>query len=224
MLNKKLTKCPWSNLSPQLNVVTKLINLHHIYYSDWHLCVDKCVQCWPSVVTKVTIKALFLGYAQYKIIQSVLFRGGSVLVTCIEMKPLIVSYQSLRPTPRCRFSAAQKMQDNHKTAKQYHYNDVIMGAAASRITSLTIVYSSVYSGADQRKHQRSASLASVRRIHRWPVNSPYKGPLTRKMFPFDDVIMSPVYQLVSVEIFSRHIYRVVSLLFLCPNNPKIHRW
>ena len=71
-----------------------------------------------------------------------------------------------------------------------HYNDVIMGAMASQITSLTVVYSTVYSGADQRKHQSSASLAFVRGIHRWPVNSPHKGPVARKMFPFDDVIMN----------------------------------
>ena len=70
-----------------------------------------------------------------------------------------------------------------------HYHDVIMGAIASQITSLTIVYSTVYSGADQRKHQSSASLAFVLGIHRWPVNSPHKWPVTRKMFPFDDVIM-----------------------------------
>ena len=47
----------------------------------------------------------------------------------------------------------------------------------------------LYSGTDERKHQSCASLASVRGIHRWPVNSPHKGPVTRKMFPFDDVIM-----------------------------------
>ena len=64
-----------------------------------------------------------------------------------------------------------------------------MGATASQITSLTIVYSSVFSGADQRKHRRSASLAFVWRIHRWPVNSPHKWRVTRKMFPFDDVTM-----------------------------------
>ena len=46
-----------------------------------------------------------------------------------------------------------------------------MGAMASQITRLTIVYSTVYSGADQRKHQTSASLAFVRGIHRWPVKS-----------------------------------------------------
>ena len=64
-----------------------------------------------------------------------------------------------------------------------------MNAMASQITSLTIVYSAVYSGKDERKHQSSASLAFVRGIHRWPVNSPHKGPVTQKMFPFDDVIM-----------------------------------
>ena len=70
-----------------------------------------------------------------------------------------------------------------------HYGDVIMGVLTSQITSLAIVYSTVHSRADQRKHQSSASLAFVREIHRWPVNFPHKWPVTRKMFPFDDVIM-----------------------------------
>ena len=70
-----------------------------------------------------------------------------------------------------------------------HYGDVIMGAIASQITSLTIVCSTVYSDADQRKHQSSASLVFIRGIHRGPVNSPHKWPVTRKMCPFDDVIM-----------------------------------
>ena len=61
-----------------------------------------------------------------------------------------------------------------------------MGEIASLITSLTIVYS----GTDQSKHQSSASLAFVWGIHWGPVNSPHKWPVTRKMFPFDDVIMS----------------------------------
>ena len=74
-----------------------------------------------------------------------------------------------------------------------HYNDVIMSAVASQITSISIIYSTVYSGADQRKHQSSASLAFVRRIQRWLVNSPHKGPVTRKMLPFDDVIMKTPY-------------------------------
>ena len=55
-----------------------------------------------------------------------------------------------------------------------------MGAIAYQITSLTIVYSIVYSDADQWNHQSSASLAFVLGIHRWPVNSPHKWPVTRK--------------------------------------------
>ena len=84
----------------------------------------------------------------------------------------------------------------------WHYNDVIMSTIASQITSLTIVYSIVYSEADQRKHQSSASLAFVWGIHRgrWiprnspgSVNSPHKWPVTRKRFTFDDVIMAVIY-------------------------------
>ena len=73
-----------------------------------------------------------------------------------------------------------------------------MGTMASQITSLTIVYSTVYSGADQRKHQSFASLAFVRGNHQWPVNSPHKWSVTRKMFPFVDVIMR--------EVLKCHIY------------------
>ena len=64
-----------------------------------------------------------------------------------------------------------------------------MGTIASQITSLTTVYSTVYSDADRRKYQSSASLAFVRGIHLRPVNSRHKWPATRKMFPFDDAIM-----------------------------------
>ena len=71
-----------------------------------------------------------------------------------------------------------------------HYNDVIMSAMASKITCVSIVYLTVCSGVDQRNHQSSPSLAFVRGIHRWPVNSPHKRPVTRNMFPLDDVIMT----------------------------------
>ena len=95
-----------------------------------------------------------------------------------------------------------------------HYNDVIMSAVASQITSVSIVCSIVASGADQRKHQSSASLAFVRGIHRSPVISPHKRPATRKMFPFDDVIMiriSPSY----------HLPQRVSKLLFCTMGLKI---
>ena len=68
-----------------------------------------------------------------------------------------------------------------------------MDMIASQITSLAIVYSTVYSDVDQRKHQSSGSLAFVRGIHRGPVNSPHKWPVMRKMFPFDDVIMEIIF-------------------------------
>ena len=73
----------------------------------------------------------------------------------------------------------------HVTLQWRHNGRLI----AFQIYSLTIFYSTVYSDADQRKHQSSASLAFVRGIHRGPVNFPHKWPVTRKMFPFDDVIM-----------------------------------
>ena len=76
--------------------------------------------------------------------------------------------------------------------KVIHHHDVIMSTMAYQMNSLTIDYSTVYSGAGQRKHQNSASLAFVWGIHRWPVNSLHKRPVTRKMFPFDDVIMRSI--------------------------------
>ena len=102
----------------------------------------------------------------------------------------------------------------------WHYSDVKTGAIASQITSLTIVYSIVYSGADQRKHQSSPSLAFVWGIHRRPGNSPHKWAVTRKKFPIDDVIMA-----VAVHFhrhFSQHhlvlphALQILGHLGLCP--------
>ena len=92
-----------------------------------------------------------------------------------------------------------------------HYGDVIMGAIASQITSITIVYWTVYSDSDQRKHQSSASLAFVRGIHRGPVNSPHKWPVTRKMFPFDDVIMFPTIGVESEYISADDLHQTLVL-------------
>ena len=82
-----------------------------------------------------------------------------------------------------------------------------MSAMASQITSLTIVYSTVYPGADQSNHQSSTSLAFVWGIHRGPVNSPHKWPVTRKMFSFDDVIMTE-YGMK----FKSHLFRNMSMV------------
>ena len=80
----------------------------------------------------------------------------------------------------------------------HRYSDIKISVMTSQITSLMIVYSKVYSGAYQRKHHSSVSLAFVREIHQWSVNSLHKGPVMRKRFPFDDVIMtdSPSFMLI----------------------------
>ena len=70
-----------------------------------------------------------------------------------------------------------------------HYRDVIMSAVTSQTSGVSIVYSTVCSGVDQIKQKSSASLASVRGIHQWPVNSPHKGTVTQKMLPHDHVII-----------------------------------
>ena len=64
----------------------------------------------------------------------------------------------------------------------WHYIDVIMTTMASQITSLTVVYSTVYSDADQSKHQSSASLAFVWGIHRDRWIPHIKGQLRGKCF------------------------------------------
>ena len=95
-----------------------------------------------------------------------------------------------------------------------------MDTIASQITSLAIVFSTVYIDIDQRKHQSSASLAFVWEIHRGPVNSPHKWLATRKMFPFDDVIMSAA--LVWLQNFSHLLAEIVRFIWLIMCNG--HLW
>ena len=86
-----------------------------------------------------------------------------------------------------------------------------MNAMASQITGVSIVYSSVCSDADQRKHQSSASQAFVRGYHRSPVDSPHKGPVTWKMFPFDDVIMNRFSSFQTNSVHHDHITNITSI-------------
>ena len=95
-----------------------------------------------------------------------------------------------------------------------HYNDVIMGAIGSQITSLHDYSLNRLSGTDQRKHQSSASLAFVRGIHRWPVDSPHKWPVTRKMFPFDDVIMNTLSRNTIISCYYRRSPFMAQLISL----------
>ena len=111
-------------------------------------------------------------------------------VNCLEHNKNIILYCSTTPGTIFRLVNAQVEQpEEHRSNITWHYSDVIMSAIASQITGVSVVSSTACSDADQRKHQSSASLAFMRGIHRWPVNSPHKRPVTRKMFPFDDVIM-----------------------------------
>ena len=70
-------------------------------------------------------------------------------------------------------------------AKWSHYSEVVMGVMASKITSLKIVYSTIYG-------HRSKKTSKLHVTGLCPVISPHKWPVTRKMFPFDDVIMIDV--------------------------------
>ena len=106
---------------------------------------------------------------------------------------------------------------DHVTAKQhqnydYDFLDALQwrhnGRGGVSITSFTIVYSTVYSSADQKKHQSSASLAFVRGINRSPVIFRHKRPVTWKRFPFDDVIMN--------------MEKLAALRTLCEGNHQSH--
>ena len=93
-----------------------------------------------------------------------------------------------------RRGLSRHFSDNNRTSPRMkladnYYNDVIMSATVYKITGVSMVCSAVCSRADLRKHQSSASLAFMRGNHRCPVDSPHKSPVTRKNFPFDDVIM-----------------------------------
>ena len=80
-----------------------------------------------------------------------------------------------------------------------HYSDVIMSMMASHTTGILVVYWNVCSGADKKNTKAPRHLAFVRGIHRWTVSTPHQGPVTRKMFPFDNVIMYTTWWAHSIK-------------------------
>ena len=141
--------------------------------------------------------------------------GGGVIVDTVEFSKwryfisINAVYVNARNMESCSQGAIWNILDTYREMEHLklcpkHYNDFIMGVIASQITSLTIVYSIVYSCADQRKNKCFASLTFVRS----PVISPHKGPVTRKMFPFYDVIIS----------LNRRVCSILSRLFLFQSN------
>ena len=133
---------------------------------------DVCSPTWFAI-SKIEVIPIFIYVAMARTI----WVGNENKSTVYEIVTIVASRQLPAEST------------SHWLKKKTYYNDVIMSAMASQITSLRIVHSTVYSRCRSGKHQSSASLAIVREIHWWPVNSPHKGPVTRKMFSFDDVIM-----------------------------------
>ena len=76
-----------------------------------------------------------------------------------------------------------------------------MSAMASNHRRLDCLLNSLFMRRS-KKHQNSATLAFVQGIHRWMVNSPHTEPVTRKMFPFDDVVMKWNGKIVTLTHFS----------------------
>ena len=140
----------------------------------------------PSSTTALNLLRLHTNMINITHIAQLSFRVHYIDVIMTTMASQITSLRVVYSTVN---SEADQRKHQSPASLAFHYDDVIMDTIASQITSLTIVYSIVYSDADERKHQSSASLGFVRGIHRGPVNSPHKWPVTRKMFPFDDVIM-----------------------------------
>ena len=103
----------------------------------------------------------------------------------------------------------------------HHNSDVIKSLMACQITSIMIVYWTVYSGPDLRKHQSSASLAFVRGIHRWPVNSPHKRPLIRKIF---HLMTSSFYTCYQLEVHDAAMIYECSCHIFFHERSKLQLW
>ena len=109
-----------------------------------------------------------------------------------------------------------------------HYSDIIMSSMAFQITGVSIVCSTVYWGADQRKYPSSESLAFETGNHGWLVNSPSKRPVMWKIFSFDDVLMLPEYFSLNTRMVDKsqmwwhHQMKIFSaLLALCAGNSPV---
>ena len=135
--------------------------------------------------------------------QPLTFENGKVISSHTLLDVQLLIYAAIQVKP-CYWRESQVFHTHHMS---HHCTDVITSVMSSQITILTIVYTTVYSGADKRKHQSFASLAFVRGNPRWPVNSPHKGPVTREMFPFDDVIMHiPVILIMEIDLTTQYSY------------------
>ena len=167
-------------------LILKYLHMH-THYSTMLFC-QGIHDTHPSLTWDII---RFLYIVRFSLFRCAMYNGTSI-VDCFGVPPLTFYYYILATVSVYRNGGQVVSAELHQK-NWLHCGDVIMGTMASQITSLAIVYTAIYSGTDQRKHQSSASLAFVRGIHRSTVNSPHKWPVTRKLLPFDDVIMCGCY-------------------------------
>ena len=148
----------WSSRWCQMFIV-RFIYVKHLLRVLHHVCIIKCFNTLRSGDAYIYTYIYIYIYIYYVSVSSIVIAPANL--QCQALIWTNDDLQSIGPAVRVKLGSK-------------HYCDVIMGAMASQITSLAIVYSTFYSGADQRKHQSSASLAFVRGIHRWSGNSPHK--------------------------------------------------
>ena len=145
-----------------------------------------CYSRWPGAKWHQNVLYIFLllAFSEFWELRTISFRN---IFLVVHMPKVVVIAKNLNDAEFHNYLGT--LVETGLEIFGCHYRDVKMSTMASQITGVSIVCSTVCSDADRRKHQSSASLAFMRRIHRWSVNSPHKRPVTRKMFPFDDVIM-----------------------------------
>ena len=109
----------------------------------------------------------------------------------------------------------------------YHYCGIIMGAMAPQITRLTIVYPTVYSDTNQRKHQSSASLVFVRWIHRWPVNNDLLANVSiwrrhhDHRFVWRNLLIVLAYFITVIIIWSSTLWHIKFVSFCISSYPRL---
>ena len=166
--------------------------LAHWYFFQWQLFSQTWIKIQPLSYKKKNLKMSCVKWCQFcfgfKVTQYMLFATDSDITT--RFLYIHIRWHTMH----------------------HHYSDVIKSAMGFQITCVSIVYSTVWSGAYQRKQQNSASLAFVWGIHRWPVNSA-QGPVTRKRFPSDDVIMMNHSRCSEIVVFCWDLKFILPILF-----------
>ena len=126
---------------------------------------------------------------EFRGVSGCLLFSSLVSVSCALHLALLYNSSHITTQPLKTMSESDR--EVCKVAFSCYNSDIIMSAMTSQIAGVSIVCSTICSGAHQKKnkHRSSTSLTVVRGIHRCPMDSPYKGPVTRKMLLFDDVVM-----------------------------------